>query len=100
MDPGDAGEAVDIVGQDRLFEPADVVFLKPRGEPDGLLGGVTVVGVYVDLDVVADRLTHRAEAAQVFPGPGTEVHSDLHLHAPHPAFDVAGLLLDKLLFGE
>ncbi len=96
---GDAGEAVDVVGEDGLLVPADAVFLEAAAEADGLLGGVAVVGVDVELDVVAEFAADGGDAAEVGFGLGAEVHADFHLDAGHAALDVGELLVDELAVG-
>ena len=59
-----AASPCDVVGQDRLLEPADVVVLEAAAHRDGLLGVVAVVGVDEDLDVVADGLAHGRQPPQ------------------------------------
>ena len=55
----DRGQSGDVIGEHRLLEPAHVVLRHAAREADGLLGIEAVVGVDVDLDAIAYRLTNR-----------------------------------------
>ena len=50
------GQALDVVGQHRLLEPAHLELLELLGHVDGLLRIVAVVGVDVDRHVVTEGL--------------------------------------------
>ena len=91
---GDLGEALDVVGEDWLLEPSDIVVLELAGHADGLLGVVAVVGIDQDLNVVADGFSYGFEAFDIGALVGAEVHADLHLDAGEAHVDVSGLLGD------
>ena len=87
-------QAREIVGADRLLQPADRAL---RGEHLGqrqrLLARVRAVGVDHQLRVLADRLARRANALRV----RVRVRAHLHLHARDPLRDPRGELLLKFL---
>ena len=86
--------AVVILRADRLLEPEHVVLLQHAAELDGVGHGEAVVGVDRELDVGADGLAHRADAASV----ELEVaQPDLHLDRPEAGVLEFQRFLDGLL---
>lgn len=96
---GDFGQALDVIGQDGFLEPSDVVVLELAGHADGLLGVVAIVGVDVDLDIVADGFADGFEAFHVGALVLAEVLADLHFDAREAHVDVSGLLFDEPVDG-
>ena len=62
--------ALDVVGRQRLLEPADVGGLVKAGAADRLVDGEGLVGVGEDLEVGADRRAHRIQPLDVLAGAG------------------------------
>ena len=61
----EAGVARDVVGGQRLLEPADVERLVGAGAADGLVDVEALVGIGEDLEAVADRVADSGDAADV-----------------------------------
>src|SRR5690606_12142418 len=61
----EAAVALDVVGAERLLEPADVEPLIGPRPADGLVDAEGLVGVGEDLEAGPDGLAHRADAGDV-----------------------------------
>ena len=62
---GDAHVAGEVVGQHRLLQPVDVVFLELAAHLDRDVGAPAHVDVDHDLDVGPDRLAHAPHIVDV-----------------------------------
>src|SRR5262249_27293455 len=93
-------QARDIIGEDRFLKPTHAIVRQVSGDADRLLRVVTIVRVNKDLNVVADRLADRRDAADVFRFRSSEVLGYLHLYSQNAAIHVARLLADELYFRE
>ena len=66
--------------RNRLLEPTDAVLLESFPHVDRLFRVVAVVGINIDFDIVADRLSNGSQSFNVFAFTLTEIFADLHLH--------------------
>ena len=93
----DAGMARDIVGDDRLFEPGEVVGLERAGGANRFLDRPFHVGIHHQRKAVAEMLAHRRDPRdirfQIRP-------ADLHLDGAKALGEIAVGLLQQRLDGE
>ena len=79
-------QAVEVIGGDRLFEPAHAVFIGENFRlPEGLLSRVRAIGIDVQFRRRPDRLASHSHAFHIRLG----VAPDLHLHPRNSLLDPA-----------
>ena len=82
-------QSLEIVGRNRLFEPAHVEFGKCVGKLERLFTRIGAVGIDEQLCFIANRFPSRGDPLDI----AIRLATDLHLHARNPLLDPAAELL-------